>query len=158
MAFCIEILHIFHWIYSQALNFDDMIFIFLRYNWHTTLYWFQVCKIMICYLYTANDHHDNSSYPLSPKLQEMLFLWWGLLRFTLLGTFQYTILLTMFSMLYTTSPWLIYFILGSLYLLTPFPHFVHPPTSLSSGNHQAVLSIYAFCFVCQFVLFFRFHI
>ena len=44
-------------------------------------------------------------------------------------------------MLYITSPWLIYFITGSLYLLAAFTHFAHtPPTT--SGNHQSLLCIY----------------
>ena len=44
-------------------------------------------------------------------------------------------------MLYITSPWLIYFITGSLYLLTTFTHFTHPSTP-ASGIHQSVLFMY----------------
>lgn len=41
------------------------------------------------------------------------------------GTTIYnTILLTVITMLYVTSPWLIYFINGILYLLTTFSHFL----------------------------------
>lgn len=47
------------------------------------------------------------------------------------------------TMLYITSPWLIYLINESLYLLIPFTHFTHPHLP-SSGNHQAVLC--EFCF------------
>ena len=51
------------------------------------------------------------------------------------------VLLTIVTMLFITSPWLISFITGSLYLLTSFIHFAHlsPP---AFGNHQSVLCIY----------------
>ena len=39
-----------------------------------------------------------------------------------------TVLLTICPMLYFSSPWFIYFIAGSLYLLTSFTYFSHPPT------------------------------
>ena len=52
------------------------------------------------------------------------------------------VLLTLVTMLYITSPWLIYFITGSLYLLTPFTHFIHHPCPPTSGNHESVLCIY----------------
>ena len=58
------------------------------------------------------------------------FLWWELWIPTLLATFKYTIqcynLLLQSPMLYITSPGLVYFIPGSLYLSTPFIHFTHP--------------------------------
>lgn len=44
------------------------------------------------------------------------------------------ILLTIFLMLYTTSPWLTYFITRSLYLLAPFAYFTYLPP-LTSGNY-----------------------
>ena len=60
------------------------------------------------FVYIAKDHHNQSSYYLSPKL---------------------ILLLTIFPMLHITSPWLIYFISGSFYLLIPITQFVpnHPP-------------------------------
>ena len=44
-----------------------------------------------------------------------------------------TILLTMFLMLYITTLWLIYFIIGSLYLFIPYTYFI-PPLPFS-GSH-----------------------
>ena len=54
------------------------------------------------------------------------------------------VLLTI-TMLYITSPGLIYYITGSLYLLTPGPiSFLHtsPLHNLALGNHQSTLCIY----------------
>ena len=42
------------------------------------------------------------------------------------------------TMLYITFPKLLYFINGSLYPLTLFTHFTHPP-QLAAGNHKSVL-------------------
>ena len=60
------------------------------------------------------------------------------------------LLLTIVSILYITSWWLIYFITGSLYLLTPFTHFTTPypltTTSMFSAFEFGVL----FCFVLDF--------
>ena len=52
-----------------------------------------------------------------------------------------TILLTVVTMPYITSPRLICLITGSLYLLTTFTHFSHSPTP-TSGNHQSIPCIY----------------
>ena len=52
-------------------------------------------------------------------------------------------------MWYITSPWLIYFLTRSLYLLIPFIHFANSSPS-TSGNHQPVLCICDFCFLCLF--------
>ena len=61
-----------------------------------------------------------------------------------LNDFQiYSIVLTIVTMLYITSPELIYLITGSLYLLTTFTRFLHPLPPATS-NHQSVL-----CF-CEF--------
>lgn len=63
---------------------------------------------MIPYLYTLwNDHNSKSGNPWSPHI---VFLQWELLRFTFLSNFQIcnTLLLTIVTMLYITSPWLIY--------------------------------------------------
>ena len=56
-----------------------------------------------------------------------------------LGNFQIysTVLLTIVTMLYITSPGHTYFITGSSYFLTTFTHFAH-----ASGNHQSVFRIY----------------
>ena len=63
-------------------------------------------------------------------------------------TYDTIVLLTIVTMLYITSPGLIYLITKSLHLWPP------PPISLlsASGNHQSVLCIYKFSF------FFRFHL
>ena len=63
-----------------------------------------------------------------------------------------TVLLTTVTLLYITSRRLVYLIAGSLYLLTIFTHFTHPPQHPTSGKHQPVLCFY------EFGLFFRFHI
>lgn len=62
-----------------------------------------------------------------------------------LSSFQIcnTVLSTIVTMLYMTSPELIYLIPRSLYLFTPFTHFASPPTSLSSVSVNSVL----FCFL-----------
>ena len=60
-----------------------------------------------------------------------------------------TVLLTIVTTLYITSPWLIYFLTRSLYLLIPFIHFANSSPS-TSGNHQPVLCICDFCFLCLF--------
>ena len=59
-------------------------------------------------------------------------------------------LLTIVTMQYITFPELIYFISGSLHLLTIFIHFPQAP-NLTSGNHYVVFYFYEFSF-------FRFHI
>ena len=53
-------------------------------------------------------------------------------------------------MLYIISLGLIYFITGSLYLLTTFTHFAHPHASAPS-NYQSVLCIYEFGFLFLFL-------
>ena len=58
-------------------------------------------------------------------------------------------------MLYFSSPWLIYFITGSLYLLIPSPYFTHPSSPLPFGNHQFVLYSWV-CFLAYLFLFFPF--
>ena len=54
---------------------------------------------------------------------------WGAIAFShyCLSNFQIhnTVLLTIVTMLFTTSPELLYFITGSLYLLTTITHFIH---------------------------------
>ena len=68
------------------------------------------------YFYTSqNDHHDKSSYHLSPY--KNITLW-----------------LTIFLTVYIFSPWLIYFLTEILYFLTS-THFRYPPGPFFSGNH-----------------------
>ena len=61
-----------------------------------------------------------------------------------------TVLLTVVNILYITS-WVIGFIIGSLYFLTPFTHFVLLPPP-ACGHHQRVLCIseLGFCFLLFF--------
>ena len=65
-----------------------------------------------------------------------------------------TVLLTMVSTMYITSPWLIYFIPGSLYLLTPFSHSPHPipPPPLATTNLFFVSMSFFFSLRTRFVL------
>ena len=86
-----------------------LLFLFLlKYSWHTILHLFQVYNIVIWYFYISqNDHHDKSSYYLSPY------------KFIM-------ILLTISPMLYISSLWLIYFVTGSVYLLISLTCFTPP--------------------------------
>ena len=118
------------------------------YFWHVTLFKFQVYNLMIWYLYTLQNDHNKSSYHPSPSIvRKILFLffslWWGLLRFTL-SNFQIynTVLLTIATILYIISPWLIYFVSGYLYLLTPFTHLAHHPVLISLKKTYQVLTMY----------------
>ena len=56
-----------------------------------------------------------------------------------------TILLTVFLMLYITSLWLIYFVTGGLYLLTPLMYFT--PSPAPPFWQPPVCSLYLCCFV-----------
>ena len=60
-------------------------------------------------------------------------------------------------MLYIASPWLHYFIAGSLYLLFTFTYFIQSFTTLHSGNYQFILCIYKFASVFFFLSFFLFY-
>ena len=116
----------------------------LRYNWHATvisfreaIQWFGIC--MYCKMITTVNQVNVCHYI---WLNRFFFLWWDLLRCTH-NNFQICnkVLLTIVVKLYITSPWLIYFITVSLYLLTAFTHFAHPLLA-GSGNYQSVLCIY----------------
>ena len=119
----------------------------LKYSWRTILYQFQAYYTVIWHLHTLwNDHHDNSSKHLSPYKVIIM-------------------LLTIFHMLYITSPWLIYFISEGLYFLIPFSYFASPTSSLLATTHLFSVSVslflfglvYLFCFLdplyflCSFV-------
>ena len=102
-------------------------------------YLFQVPNIAIRYLYTLqSDHHSKSSY--HPSLHKDIAL-----------------LLTMFPVLYITSPWLVCFITESLHFLIFFTYSTQSSAPLPSGNHQFILGIYdcLFCLVLSFVFFFQ---
>ena len=85
---------------------------------------------------SQNDHHDMSSYHVSP--------------------YKVITLLTIFTVLYIISLRLIYFVIGSLYLLISFTYL---PTStlLPSGNHLFPISTNLFLF-SMFANLKKFHI
>ena len=60
-----------------------------------------------------------------------------------------TVLHTVVTVLHIICPLLIYFISGSLCILTPLTYFAHY-FPLPSGNHNSVLCIYDFCLVFCF--------
>lgn len=71
-------------------------------HWYTPLYQFQVYNVMIQYLYILQSvHHPKSRQHLSPY-NFLFFMWWKLLRSTLLATYsmQYIVLLAIVAMLY----------------------------------------------------------
>ena len=76
---------------------------------------------MITQINLVNVHHHTWLHNFFPLVMRK-FKIYSLSDFQICNT----ILLTMVAMLYITSPWLTYFITGSLYLLTPFTHFSHP--------------------------------
>ena len=106
-------------------------------------------NIAIGYLYIFwNDHRSKSSWHLSLyTVTEFFFLVLRIFDIYSLSNFHTctTVLLHIFTMLYITPPGLIYFIIGSLQLLTPFTCFAHP-SSLTLGNCQDILCISEFRF------------
>ena len=114
-------------------------FFFSLYNWNIIgiEYWFQVCDIVVWHLYTLwNELHDMVTNCLLPY--KVVF-----------------ILLTIFSMPYIASSWLIYCVSGGLYLFILFTYFPFP-----SGDYQFVSLYLWVCFhLASFVCFdfFRFH-
>ena len=95
--------------------------------------------IVIWYFYTfQNDHHDKSSYHLSPY-KDFTKFW------------------TTLPTLYISYLWFIYFVTESLHLLISLTYFSSSPSILLC--QPSVCSLYlwlCFCLVI-FVLFFRFH-
>ena len=91
----------------------------LRYNWHTILGIPHNDSIII---YIVNNHHNKSSWHSSPYVVTNFFPVIRTFKIYSPRNFQIynTVLLTIVTMLCITFPWLIYFITGSLYLLTPF--------------------------------------
>ena len=97
------------------------LFVYLL-NLSTMLYNF-LGNIVIWYFYTLqNDHHDKSSYHLSP--------------------YKNTLLLAVLPKLSFLSLWLIYFIIGNMYLLISLTFLTHLHTPLPSGKHLFVLCMY----------------
>ena len=139
--------HVFdNWKYFQALThitycfnirFLSLTYFFkLQLTFNIILYYFQMYIILIRYLYNLQ------SDPLKSSIHLALYI-------------VIAILLTIFPRLYFVSPWLF-----SNYqlVLNPFTFSPSPPTSLLSGNHEFISVSMCFCFVCLFILFFRFHI
>lgn len=107
---------------SLYFLFQDVGYFF---NWHIRSYTFQVCNIMVWYLYILQDyHHSNSSvnflvWPIITHCFKF-FLWWGL-KICSLSNFQvYSTMLTIITMLYIRSLECIH--LGILYLWMKSPH------------------------------------
>ena len=86
------------------------------------------------------------------------FLVMGTLKIYSLRNFQIcnTVLLTIVTRLYIISPWLTYFITGSLFPLIPFAYTSTP--TITSDNHQSVLCIYELVHFGFFFLFWISHI
>ena len=79
-------------------------------------------NIVVQYFYILqNDHHNKSSYHLSPY--KMI-----------------TVSLTIFPMFYVISLWIIYSITGSLYLFITLSCFTQPPHTLHSAPSHPSLS------------------
>ena len=86
-----------------------------------------------------NDHQNKYSYHPSPHTVIIFFLVMRSFKIYSLSNFQIynKVSLTVVTMLYTTSPGDIYFI------LTTLTHFPHPYPS-TSGSQQSVLCIHEF--------------
>ena len=92
-------------------------------------------NIVIWYFHILqNAHHDKFSYHLSPYK--------GI-----------TLLLTIFPMLYISSPWLIYFVTESVYLLISLTYVAHSPTSsplATSCLFSVSMILFLFCYLYLF--------
>ena len=66
---------------------------------------------------------------------------------------RYYIIIDYSSTLYISSPGLIYFVTGSLFLWIPFTYFIHPRSTVLCGKHRFVLAI---CDSFNFIIFFLF--
>ena len=130
----------------------------LRCNQYITLYQFQVYNIRnICmhiYVYTyiysemittvslVNLHHQS----------QLQFFFLGMRTFKtyILSNFQInnTVLLTIVTIMYMTSPGRIYFITGRFYLVTTFTNFVHLPSPprATTNLFSVPVSLFLFCF------------
>lgn len=95
-------------------------------NFRSTTEWFNVC--IYCKMITIHSCKNFS-------------FWWKLVRFTLFSSFQIcnTVLFTIVTMLYITSPWLIYN--WTFITFDPLHLFLLLPLN-PSGNHQFILCIY----------------
>ena len=144
-------------LFAQVVDFFK-----LRYNWHISLYLFQVYHIMIWYLYRLqNDHHSKSRYHPSPSKVTYFFLLMRTFKIYYLSNFQVcnTIILTIFKYMihYISMTYLFY--TWKFVPLTPFTHFAHLLTPIPSSTTNFVtvsVSLILFCFL--FVRFFRVHI
>ena len=104
-----------------------------KYMWHTIVW----CNFQVYYVFQRwhlctlwDDHYDKSSNHLS--LYKVIVK-----------------LLSMFLMLYITSMWLIYYIIGSLCLWIPFTYFMHlPPPFPLSYSYCSIYSLLLFWLVC----------
>lgn len=91
----------------------------------------------LCILW--NDHHNESNWP---YMIINSFSFDKNFKVYSLGSLHIcNMVLIILTTLYVTSPWLIYFIIRSLCILTSFTHFTHLQPWQASGNHQTVLYI-----------------
>ena len=101
----------------------------INFRWAT---WFDTCRYckMITTISLVNIYHHT-------QLQDF-FLVMRTFMISSLSDFQIpnTVLLTTVTMLFITSPWLSYFITGSLYLWVPSPISPHPTSPLLKMAHS----------------------
>lgn len=108
----------------------------LRYNWHITLYWFQVYHVKLLYLWILwNVRHSKSSYHLSPhkvNFEDLLSRQLSSTLSTLTDPCRHAILYI--PVIYLVCNWK---------LVPPEPLFMFhsSPTLLPPGNHRSWTSI-----------------
>lgn len=118
--------------------------VLLSYNWHVVLYTFKVYSIIVWlwsdYSNLVNIHHFI-------ELQKYFSLVIKTFRIYSLSNFDIdnTVLLTTATMLLHYMPRAYVCYTGSLYLLTPFIHFLKSP-SLVSGNCQTLVCFHVLIF------------
>ena len=136
----------------------------MRYDLYMTLDLFQWYNNIILYLYVLqNDHHNKSNYPWPPYTAKKMTLFLPVVRAFKINSFRdfqiYNIvLLTIFTLLYITSPWLILklkvctFQTPSHFLLIP----QSPPMTTTNVFSVSMSSAGFFLFLKN--IFFRFYI
>ena len=105
-------------------------------------------SVKVQYLYTfQNDRHRSLVNICHHTVTKFCFLWWKLLRYTLLVIFKYTVQYVNYSyQAVHYMLWFTYFKAGNLYLLTPFTRSCTPSHCSTSGSHQSVFCIYELAF------------
>ena len=134
------------WIFWGVYSLVVLILIIYFFNWSIIDQKNSIssrCTIVILHFYALQkDHHDKSSYQLSS---------YKVIK----------ILLAIFPTPYISSPWLIYFVTGNLYLLISLIHFTitkFPCPLATTCLFSVSMTLFLFCYACSLVLFSRFHI